>query len=229
METEKINVLIVDDNDNWNERLASSLRHDPPPGLAFSVTTAGTVQAARDECAKSAPDVVVLDLMLPDAKDGLELLRSMKQSWPKVKVLLVTDHPGTGIPVENFEDRHRPDSYLTKPSDWRQAFTRVRSEIVKVLAEGKDYLLRALDNWSFLHDPNEPIFSSGGRDYTVADLKEEIRNETAISHLFREAIDTVNLEQLQQRRRRPTKTPQEIIEEKLKVFEAQLAHLGSHP
>jgi hypothetical protein len=105
----------------------------------------------------------------------------------------------------------------------------VRSEIVKVLAEGKDYLLRALDNWSFLHDPNEPIFSSGGRDYTVADLKEEIRNETAISHLFREAIDTVNLEQLQQRRRRPTKTPQEIIEEKLKVFEAQLAHLGSHP
>lgn len=131
------------------------------------------------------------------------------------------------IPTDAFA--YRPDSYLEKPQDISEAISLVREKIMTTLAESKDFVLGALESWSLLHDPNEPIFSTGGQDYTVADLQSEIRKNTKIGHLFREALAGVSMEQLQGKKRsseakeRPSESPRELIEGKLADLENELS------
>jgi two-component system OmpR family response regulator len=100
-------LLIVDDEDNLRSMLSAALQHH-----GFRVTTAENGRDALDLVAKEQPDLVLLDVMMPDL-DGFEVCRRLRQEGHRTPVLFLTARDST-------EDKVRGltlggDDYLQKP------------------------------------------------------------------------------------------------------------------
>ncbi len=100
-------VLVVDDEPSIRETLSEFLR-----GEGHVVAVTGTVAEASEILAREEQDVVVTDIILPQA-GGLALLRHIQGAAPAVKVVLITGEP-------SFESaalavRHGAFDYLPKP------------------------------------------------------------------------------------------------------------------
>ena len=109
-------ILVVDDEPYINEMLALSLRF-----VGFEVATAATGAEALEQAASFRPDLVVLDVMLPDA-DGFELLRTLRAD-SSLPVLFLTARDG-------MEDKLRgltlgADDYVTKPFSLEEVVARI--------------------------------------------------------------------------------------------------------
>jgi DNA-binding NtrC family response regulator len=89
----------------------------------FTTATAGSLKEAREELARSEPDVLFIDLNLPDGT-GLDLLQEMK-AMPET--VLVTGQASMETAVQGI--RRGVADYLTKPVD----FTRVKRVLGSVL------------------------------------------------------------------------------------------------
>ena len=83
-------LLIVDDEDNLRSMLAAALQHH-----GFTVSTAANGRQALEAIPKDSPDLVLLDVMMPDL-DGFEV-PSIASRWRSTPVLFLTarDPPRT--------------------------------------------------------------------------------------------------------------------------------------
>ena len=111
-------VLVVDDEENITFLLGSALRH-----FGFEVTTAATGRQGLDAVRAFEPDLVLLDVMLPDL-DGFEVCRRMRQDGERVPVLFLTARDAT-------EDRVRGltlggDDYVAKPFSLEEVVARIQ-------------------------------------------------------------------------------------------------------
>lgn len=114
-----VRVLVVDDEEMLADLLASALRYE-----GWEVTTAGTGIAAVRAAQEIGPDVIVLDVMLPDF-DGLEVMRRIHGHTPGVPVLFLTAK-------DSVEDRVAGltaggDDYVTKPFSLEEVVARLRA------------------------------------------------------------------------------------------------------
>ena len=105
-----LRVLVVDDEQMLADLLASALRYE-----GWEVTTAGTGIAAVRSAQEIDPDVIVLDIMLPDF-DGLEVMRRVRGHSPNVPVLFLT----AGLTAGG-------DDYVTKPFSLEEVVARLRA------------------------------------------------------------------------------------------------------
>ncbi|KJK42952.1 alkaline phosphatase [Lentzea aerocolonigenes] len=114
---ERGRLLVVEDEPSIRELLCASLRF-----AGFTVSSAATggeaLQAARAE----SPDLVLLDVMLPD-RDGFEVVRRLRSGGLQVPVLYLTardssDDRITGLTVGG-------DGYITKPFSLEEVIARV--------------------------------------------------------------------------------------------------------
>jgi DNA-binding NtrC family response regulator len=106
----KTSILIVDDEVDLRERVKLVLG-----SVKYELTEAGDLAGLRRALAGPAPDVVILDLRLPDG-NSLSALPELKQKWPASKVIILTGH-GT---VEVAEEAYKVDPQLflqSKPFD----------------------------------------------------------------------------------------------------------------
>ena len=85
------NVLIVDDDADIRDLLKAILEND------YLVTEADSAAALRKAMDQKPPDVVLLDMKLPDA-GGLGLLPAIKQRWPTTQVIVLTGEPADSGP-----------------------------------------------------------------------------------------------------------------------------------
>jgi DNA-binding NarL/FixJ family response regulator len=83
--TEAIRVMVVDDHPMWREGVARDLSE---AGYAVVATSGEGRQAVRIAAA-ARPDVVVLDLQLPDIS-GVEVIRGLADALPGVRVLMLS-------------------------------------------------------------------------------------------------------------------------------------------
>ena len=99
-------VLIVEDNPNMSSLLADILLQ------CFDLKSekAKDGQEALDILKDEAFDLVITDLMMPKI-DGKELLKTVKQNFPKLPVVLITGYEAEFNP----EEEPRPDGFLLKP------------------------------------------------------------------------------------------------------------------
>jgi DNA-binding NarL/FixJ family response regulator len=81
-----LNVLVVDDHQMVAEGLAAVIRSSPEIG---SVTCVHSGAEARRQASTIAPDVVVVDLCLPDI-GGVKLVRQLRQACPSVRSVLIS-------------------------------------------------------------------------------------------------------------------------------------------
>ena len=82
-------VLIVDDEEGIRDLLKTLLECD------YDVSEAESGAALHDALKREQPDVVLLDMKLPDG-NGLGLLPAIKQRWPATEVIVLTGQPNDG-------------------------------------------------------------------------------------------------------------------------------------
>ena len=109
-------VLVVDDEPHIRRLLNGTLTR-----AGYRVSDAGTAREALAEVEAGAPDVVLLDLGLPD-RDGLELLPLLRKS--NAAVLVVSARDATDEKVAAL-DLGAID-YVTKPFDTEELLARIR-------------------------------------------------------------------------------------------------------
>ncbi len=86
--TDTLRILLVDDHEVVRLGLATLL--DDVPGAAL-VGEAGTGAEALLACQQLEPDVVILDIRLPD-QSGVEVCRQIVTRWPDIKVIILTSY-----------------------------------------------------------------------------------------------------------------------------------------
>ncbi len=101
-------ILIIDDS----EHIASLLANHVLPELGFTAIVAHTGRQGLQRIRARLPDLILLDLQLPDTS-GLDLLRMIAQEGYDVPVILMTAHGSESIAVEAFRLGAR--NYLIKP------------------------------------------------------------------------------------------------------------------
>lgn len=82
-------VMVVDDSTPVRQRLIAQFRQ--APGVE-AVSEAASGEAALASVDDFRPDLVILDLMLPDMS-GIEVLEALKQRHPSVRVAVFTNYP----------------------------------------------------------------------------------------------------------------------------------------
>jgi len=100
-------LLIVDDEDNLRSMLAAALRHH-----GFEVSAAESGRRALAMIPEERPDLVLLDVMMPDL-DGFEVCRRVRGTGDRTPVLFLTARDATDDKVHGFAVG--ADDYLQKP------------------------------------------------------------------------------------------------------------------
>jgi two-component system KDP operon response regulator KdpE len=113
----KARVLVVDDEPAILRTLGTNLR-----GHGFDVDTAANVRDALAEYDRARPDVILLDLGLPD-DDGLALIRTIRGRAP-TPILVVSARDGEQDKVNALD--LGADDYLTKPFSVDELLARIR-------------------------------------------------------------------------------------------------------
>jgi len=111
-------VLVVDDDEQILRALRTSLR-----AHGYDVVAASDGEAALDAAATAAPDLVVLDLGLPDI-DGTEVIRRLR-AWSEVPVIVLSVRDGQEQKVGAFD--LGADDYVTKPFGIEELLARMRA------------------------------------------------------------------------------------------------------
>ncbi len=102
-------ILIIDDEPSIRETLSDILDLQ-----GYVVRTAGTAEAAEAIFHSEPVDAALLDLRLPD-RDGLEVLRFIKDASPETEVLIVSGHATLASAIEAME--YGAFGYVQKPVD----------------------------------------------------------------------------------------------------------------
>jgi two-component system OmpR family response regulator len=121
-------VLVVDDEENITDLVATALRYE-----GFEVAVAGDARGALASMETFRPDLLVLDVMLPDF-DGFEVARRIGASGRRTPVLFLTARDST-------EDKVRGltlggDDYVTKPFSLEELVARVRAVLRRTTPTG---------------------------------------------------------------------------------------------
>jgi two-component system OmpR family response regulator len=112
-------LLVVDDEPTILELLAGSLQF-----AGFEVLTAASGGEALRLAAAARPDLILLDVMMPD-DDGFEVVRRIRAGGPRVPVIFLTARGTVGDRVAGLT--LGGDDYITKPFSLDEVLARIRA------------------------------------------------------------------------------------------------------
>ena len=123
-------LLVVEDEPNILELLSASLRF-----AGFEVVTAASGTEAVQAAQRHRPDLVVLDVMLPDM-DGFDVVRRLRGGGTRIPVVFLTARDAT-------EDKIRGltlggDDYVTKPFSLEEVIARIRAVLRRTRGDGTE-------------------------------------------------------------------------------------------
>ncbi|MFJ8073696.1 response regulator [Streptomyces sp. NPDC096176] len=127
-------VLVVEDEPPLVRALTINLR-----ARAYEVDAAPDGTTALRLTAERRPDVVVLDLGLPDM-DGIDVIKALR-GWTRVPLVVLSARRTTHEKVEAFEAG--ADDYLTKPFDMAELLARLRAAVRRNSGDGAGRVLPA--------------------------------------------------------------------------------------
>ena len=112
-------LLVVEDDPNIVELLSASLRF-----AGFDVTAATSGAEAVATARESRPDLMVLDVMLPDL-DGFEVIRRLREGGVRTPVVFLTARDATDDKIRGLT--LGGDDYVTKPFSLEELTARIRA------------------------------------------------------------------------------------------------------
>jgi two-component system, OmpR family, response regulator len=130
-------LLLADDEDNLRSMLDAALRHS-----GFEVLSVATGRDALESVRTERPDLLVLDVMLPDL-DGFEVCRRLRTEGDRTPVLFLTARDATEDAVRGLT--LGGDDYLVKPFSLEELVARIRSVLRRAGLSKPDSLLSCAD------------------------------------------------------------------------------------
>lgn len=113
----KFTILVVEDDNSVKNLITTTLRtHD------YHFSTAQNGQTAIMEASSHNPDIVLLDLGLPDM-DGMEVIRNIR-SWSNMPIIVISARSEDTDKIEALDAG--ADDYLTKPFSVEELLARLR-------------------------------------------------------------------------------------------------------
>lgn len=123
-------ILVVDDEPNITDLVATALRY-----VGFEVSTASSGHEALAAASRFRPDLMVLDVMMPDV-DGFEVTRRLRSEGQRIPVVFLTARDATEDKVAGLTVGG--DDYVTKPFSLEELVARVRAVLRRSLGEADD-------------------------------------------------------------------------------------------
>ncbi len=147
-------ILVIDDEPAILQVIDQRLK-----GEGFQVRTAGDGKTALAAIADPGrqPDLLILDLMLPDM-DGLDLLRSMRRAGSNIPVIILTARDDDVDVIVGLE--LGADDYVVKPFNPRELAARVRA-VLRRRAEALALAARLASLETGIHPPVAAVPSEG--------------------------------------------------------------------
>lgn len=133
----KSTLLAIDDDQDILKVLKANLELH-----GFTLLTADSLTAARAILADRQPDLVLLDLMLPDG-DGLEFCCALKSLNPNLPVIMLTAKDKVSDKVIGLE--LGADDYMVKPFETRELLARIRARLRPMTLPPQQNILTAGD------------------------------------------------------------------------------------
>src|SRR5882672_91354 len=165
----KANILLVDDDATIRELLGVILRGN------YQLSEADSGAALKQAFARTQPDVILLDIKLPDA-DGLDLLPQIKKQWPETEVIVLTGNATFEAAVE--ATKRGAYHFLNKPFDTQGLLVTVERALEhKEQSEENSTLRRALSTMS---GGSSPVFQSSVMQTVVRTVERVAPSDVAI-------------------------------------------------
>ena len=124
-------VLVVDDEASITDLVATVLRYE-----GFEVEVAGNGWDALRKAQSFAPELVILDLMLPD-HDGFEVHRKLRDRGVMAPVIFLTARDATEDKVRGLTIGG--DDYVTKPFSLEELVARIRAVLRRAGGGSRDH------------------------------------------------------------------------------------------
>ena len=133
--SDTLRVLVVDDEQSITDAVATALRYE-----GFETREAATGRLAEKAIDEFRPDLVVLDVMLPDL-DGFSIARRLRDGRQRTPVIFLTAKDAT---EDKLAGLAVGDDYVTKPFSLAEIVARVRA-VLRRTREDEDEILRFAD------------------------------------------------------------------------------------
>jgi two-component system alkaline phosphatase synthesis response regulator PhoP len=157
-------VLIVEDDPKTSASIEMYLRHE---GYAPSIASTGV--EAMEKAQKNAPDLVILDVMLP-GKDGVAVCRTLRER-SRVPIIMLTARSTEEDKLRGLDSG--ADDYITKPFSPRELMARVRA------------VLRRSDNDAQKIISGDMVLDPASREVTIGDVTANLtRTEFSLLHIL---------------------------------------------
>jgi DNA-binding NtrC family response regulator len=165
----KAKILIVDDEKDLRDLLAVVLEED------YDISQADSGAALLKKFSQDAPDVVLLDVILPDAH-GLDLLPQIKKRWPETEVIVLSGHGNISMAVES--GRRGAYNFLSKPFESEKLLADVKCAVERKRQSEENLTLRhALETMS---GTASPIFRSPAMQEVVRTVERIAQSDVAL-------------------------------------------------
>jgi two-component system OmpR family response regulator len=150
-------LLLVDDEDNLRSMLEAALRYE-----GFDVHATSSGRDALDVVEEQAPDLIVLDVMMPDL-DGFEVCRRLRSDGVKTPVLFLTARDATDDKVRGLT--LGGDDYLVKPFSLDELVARIAAVLRRSGLMRAGAVLRCAD---LEMDDDAHVVRRGGDEVTLS-------------------------------------------------------------
>jgi DNA-binding NtrC family response regulator len=114
-------ILVVDDDENIRNTMKTILEDE-----GYIVDSAATGSEAVQKTQKSAYNIALLDIRLPDM-EGVELLKLIKDTVPRTRKIMVTGYPSMQNAIAALNKN--ADAYLIKPIDIENLLNIVKEQL----------------------------------------------------------------------------------------------------
>lgn len=156
-------ILIIEDDKDIVELVRYNLEKD-----GFQVTSMSDGLTGLGQLKKSAPDLLILDLMLPNLS-GLEICREVRrdQNLSRLPILMLTARGEEADRVVGLEVG--ADDYVTKPFSPRELVARVKALLRRT--EPSEEPAKRIETGELVIDPSSYRVTRGGRLLTLSTLE----------------------------------------------------------
>jgi len=119
----RLKLLIVDDEPAVNETLSLIFKK-----RGYEVSSAHTGKEALDFISHTCPDIVLLDVVLPDLS-GVDIAITIVREFPKCKFLLISGNKSTENAIDDARDKGFDFEVLAKPLPPQELIDAINSAV----------------------------------------------------------------------------------------------------
>lgn len=211
----KQRILLVDDHPVMREGLAQVISREPD---LMACCEAGTAKEGMDAIAAHKPDLVLLDITLPD-KNGLEFIKDLRAVRPDLPVLVVSMHDENLYAERVLRAGGR--GYIMKQEGGKRIADAIRRVLRGEISVSPKMSLRLLETFSGDREKRSPIERLTDREFEVFQLIGQGKDNQQIAEHLHLSVKTVDVHRAHIKEKLEIETGPELISFAARWLETQ--------